>query len=71
MLCDWNTYDPKSDVISRDLVFGDGHLESTVAYHNDQHKFYYVSEQREDEVWVMVQSDSESGKGMTDVDCAR
>ena len=64
MLCDWNTYEPKTDVISRDLVFGDGEVESTVAYYSPDHTYYYLSDQYEDEVWMMVQSDSTTGKGM-------
>lgn len=63
MLCDWNTYNPKTDVISRDLVFGDGEVESTIAYYNPDHTYYYLSNQQADEAWIMVQSDSTSGKG--------
>lgn len=63
MLCDWSTYDPKADVTARDLVYGDGQVESTVAYHSPGHRYYYLSNQREDEAWIMVQCDSTNGKG--------
>jgi hypothetical protein len=63
MLCDWNKYDPTTDIISRDLVYGEGQLESTVAYYSPKHEFHYLSNQREDEAWVMVQCDSVTGRG--------
>ena len=67
MLCDWNKYDPKTDIVPQDLVFADGRVESSLVYHNPLHTYYYLSDQREDEAWIMVQYDSASGKGMATV----
>ena len=64
MLCDWNTYDPAEDVIARDLVYTDGQLETFVAFHSPKHKYHYVSDQQEDEAWVMIQCDSDHGRGI-------
>jgi hypothetical protein len=63
MLCDWSTYDPKSDVIARDLVYTDGDIETFMGYYNPKHRYHYVSDQREDEAWIFVQCDSTNGKG--------
>jgi hypothetical protein len=44
-------------------VFGDGEVESTIAYYSSDHTYYYLSNQCADEAWIMVQSDSDTGKG--------
>lgn len=63
MLCDWSTYDTSNDVVSRDLVYTDGDIETTLGYYNPGHRYYYLSNQTTDEAWLMVQSDSVKGKG--------
>lgn len=63
MVCDWTTYDPKTDVIARDMVYPEDAVETYLAFHNPGHKFYYLSGQREDEAWIMVQTDSTHDRG--------
>ncbi|QIW97798.1 hypothetical protein AMS68_003316 [Peltaster fructicola] len=71
MLCDWNTYDVKKDIIARDLVYTDGQLETYVGMHNPKHQYHYLSDQLADEVWIMVQSDSVHGKGMYNLETSK
>ncbi|GIZ49085.1 hypothetical protein CKM354_001212500 [Cercospora kikuchii] len=64
MLCDWSTYEPDQDSIARDIVYPDDAVETYVIYHNPNHRFYYVSQQTSEEVWIMVQTDSSHAKGV-------
>lgn len=63
MLCDWQTYEPETDSIARDIVFSHEAIESYMIFHNPGHRFYYISEQKPHEAWIMVQSDSSHRKG--------
>ncbi|PPJ52978.1 hypothetical protein CBER1_10952 [Cercospora berteroae] len=64
MLCDWSTYDPPQDSIARDIVYLDDAVETYVIRHNPKHQFYYISQQKADEAWIMVQTDSSHTKGV-------
>ena len=64
MLCDWTTYNPTTDSITRDIVYSQDVSETLVIYSNPNHAFYYISAQQDDEAWIMVQSDSTCGKGV-------
>ena len=64
MLCDWSTYNPRTDAVARDIVYPDDAVETMQIFHNPKHKYYYLSDQKDDEVWIMVQSDSSHQKGL-------
>jgi hypothetical protein len=58
MMVDNSTVDAKDDLRKRDMVYPDSVMESPVAHNSDSYKFYYLSEQKTNEVLVILQTDS-------------
>ena len=56
--CDPETIDSASDLVARDLLRQRGVVETYQVHHTPQQKWYFASDQCEDEAWVFLQSDS-------------
>jgi len=56
-LCDPRTVDPAS-LQDGDVVFKDFVIENKLLQYKTENKWYYVSNQRADEIWVFMQADS-------------
>ncbi|CCU80561.1 CmcJ-like methyltransferase [Blumeria hordei DH14] len=62
-LCDPSSVE-KSDYIARDYVEVDSFIETYHLYQRASQKWYYLSNQTEQEAWVFLQSDSKPGSKM-------
>jgi hypothetical protein len=58
-LCDVRTLE-SADLVPNDLVYRDTAIENYQVYFNPKQKWYYLSQQTENEAWVFVQADSEA-----------
>ncbi|KAK8075549.1 hypothetical protein PG997_010212 [Apiospora hydei] len=56
--CDVRTVEAE-DIVLADQISPGFQGENTLLYFNPKHRFYYVSEQKQDEVWVFKQFDSQ------------
>lgn len=50
-----------NDYVARDFVEVDSFIETYHLYQKASQKWYYLSAQTEQEAWIFLQSDSESG----------
>lgn len=57
-LCEPGTLHSDRDLEPCDLVYPDYVVENRQVYHSDQLKWFYLSDQQEDEAWVFVQTDT-------------
>lgn len=64
-LCDYQSIDPSLDAIEVDLVFPDGPREGINLFHNKQHVWWFLSDQAENEVWLIKTYDSISSADAT------
>lgn len=62
MLVDNSTVDPNTDLEARDMVYFDNVVDTHLAYKSEAYRCKYLSDQKDSEAWVMLQSDS---KGLT------
>ena len=60
-ICDNSTIDPENDVQPADQVYADRAVENCQVHYSDKQKWYYISDQRDDEAWVFLQADSAKG----------
>jgi hypothetical protein len=58
-LCDARTLEASTDLEAADLVYAEYVVENRQIYQSDRHKWYYLSDQQPDEMWVFMQSDSD------------
>ncbi|KAK5107687.1 hypothetical protein LTR62_000922 [Meristemomyces frigidus] len=58
-LCEPSTIQAASDLEPCDLVYPDYVVENRQVYHSPEQKWFYLGEQREDEAWVFLQTDTE------------
>ncbi|PVH75112.1 hypothetical protein DL98DRAFT_518820 [Cadophora sp. DSE1049] len=63
-MVDNSTVNPKTDLQARDMIFYDNVMDTTLAYKSDAYKFFYLSDQKPTEAWVILQSDSEGITGV-------
>ncbi|KAK5153117.1 hypothetical protein LTS14_007761 [Recurvomyces mirabilis] len=57
-LCDPNSVRSDYDLEPCDLVYPDYVVENRQVYHSDNLQWFYISEQRENEAWVFMQTDT-------------
>lgn len=55
--CDVRSIDP-GDMVLADQILPGSQGENTLLYFNPKQRFYYVSEQQQNEVWIFKQFDS-------------
>lgn len=65
MLVDNSTVNADSDLEARDMVYYDNVVDTHLAYRSDAYTFKYLSNQKTNEAWVMLQSDSGDLTGIT------
>jgi len=58
-LCDARTVESSTDFEAADLVYAEYVVENRQIYRSDRHKWYYISDQQPNEMWVFMQSDSD------------
>jgi hypothetical protein len=61
-LCDFRSLDPEKDLEPQDIVDRDEVLENVHVYHRPQHKWHYLSGQRDSELLVFRQADTHARK---------
>jgi hypothetical protein len=58
-VCSVQSVDPDTDLANTDIVFRDGFTENLSVYYNPAQKWYYLHGQRDDELLLFRQSDTE------------
>lgn len=62
-LCDPRTVNPDADLKPCDIYDPDQVSEEYCLHHAPEQKWYYLKDQMPNEVWVMLQSDSDGSIG--------
>ena len=57
-LCEPASLDALKDLEPCDLVYPDYVVENRQVYHSDKLRWFHLSDQREDEAWVFLQTDT-------------
>ncbi|CAM1505212.1 Fc.00g108490.m01.CDS01 [Cosmosporella sp. VM-42] len=63
-VCDIRTVDRNSDLQRCDIIDPDQVSEEYLLHHSPEQKWYYLKEQMPNEVWVMLQTDSDGSIGV-------
>ncbi|GIJ87057.1 hypothetical protein Asppvi_005959 [Aspergillus pseudoviridinutans] len=58
-VCDWQSTNPQQDIVPYRLVLPQGWNELSKVRHNEDHRWYYLSQQQRDEPLVFKQFDSD------------
>lgn len=61
-VCDVSTVDVEADLVPSDQVFPQHVVENIQVHHDPNQKWYYLSKQRDDEIWIFCQSVGRSGE---------
>lgn len=62
--CDYRTLDLSRDPVATDYIYPDFVGESYNLLFNDSHRWYFISDQDKDEVWMFKCGDATSNSGI-------